>query len=134
PRLAVVVKAALPGRRDGPRPRLVTEDRRTRRLAAADLDRPVRALTRIRVRRGFNHQDPRQRAELARHLRDRAGDLLQDFVGADTATAPTDRPAPEIRPLRMAMRQHPCHQCPQREDHARWGERYLRLEREAGKL
>ena len=28
------------------------------------------------------------------------------------------------------MRAHPCHQCPEREDHARWAERWWRLRRE----
>ncbi|CAB4538069.1 unannotated protein [freshwater metagenome] len=32
--------------------------------------------------------------------------------------------------LRKEMRAHPCHQCPDRENHARWGERYHRLKKE----
>jgi ATP-dependent RNA helicase HelY len=32
------------------------------------------------------------------------------------------------------MRRHPCHDCPDREDHARYAERYLRLERETEAL
>src|SRR4029079_7704757 len=41
---------------------------------------------------------------------------------------------PEIRHLREAIRAHPCHACDEREDHARWAERYLKLEREASAL
>lgn len=36
--------------------------------------------------------------------------------------------------LRAAIREHPCHDCPDREDHARWAERYLKLQRETDTL
>ena len=36
--------------------------------------------------------------------------------------------------LRKRMQRHPCHQCPDRENHARWAERYWKLKREIGKL
>ena len=36
----------------------------------------------------------------------------------------------EITRLRAQLRAHPCHGCPDREDHARWGERYQKLERD----
>ena len=35
-----------------------------------------------------------------------------------------------IAELRRQMRRHPCHACPDREDHARWAERWWRLKRE----
>ena len=34
----------------------------------------------------------------------------------------------------MALRGHPCHGCPEREDHARWAERYFRLRRDTEAL
>ena len=37
----------------------------------------------------------------------------------------------DIERLRRQLRQHPCHGCPDREEHARQAERYHRLEREA---
>src|SRR5262249_10257459 len=37
---------------------------------------------------------------------------------------------PELARLRQELRQHPCHGCADREEHARWAERYLRLARE----
>jgi ATP-dependent RNA helicase HelY len=36
----------------------------------------------------------------------------------------------DIARLRAEIRRHPCHGCDQREDHARWAERYYRLLRE----
>jgi len=32
------------------------------------------------------------------------------------------------------MKEHPCHQCPDREDHARWAERWFKLDRDAATL
>lgn len=40
----------------------------------------------------------------------------------------------EIASLRKRMQRHPCHSCPDREQHARWAERYWKLERTISKL
>lgn len=40
----------------------------------------------------------------------------------------------EIGGLRRAMQRHPCHQCPDREHHARWAERYWKLRRTVDKM
>ena len=45
------------------------------------------------------------------------------MVDADAADERIDE-------LRRRLRAHPCHQCPDREDHARWAERWWRLHRE----
>ncbi len=39
-----------------------------------------------------------------------------------------------IAALQRHLRQHPCHQCPDREEHARWAERWWRLRRETDQL
>jgi len=40
----------------------------------------------------------------------------------------------QIASLRRRMQRHPCHQCPDREHHARWAERYYKLKRQTDKL
>ncbi|WP_404447291.1 DEAD/DEAH box helicase [Microbacterium marinum] len=40
----------------------------------------------------------------------------------------------EIQSVRRRMQRHPCHTCPEREDHARWAERYWKLRRRTDKL
>ncbi len=40
----------------------------------------------------------------------------------------------EIQSLRRALQRHPCHSCPDRENHARWGERHAKLSRQVAKL
>ena len=36
--------------------------------------------------------------------------------------------------VRRRLRQHPCHACPDREQHARWSERWLKLEKQTSQL
>lgn len=48
---------------------------------------------------------------------------------ANASRATRDQRQRQIAALRKRMQRHPCHQCPDREDHARWAERYWRLKR-----
>ena len=53
------------------------------------------------------------------------------------ATAPRatrEKRQRELGGLRRRMQRHPCHQCPDREHHARWAERYWRLKRTIDKM
>jgi len=40
----------------------------------------------------------------------------------------------QLTSLRKRMKQHPCHSCPDREQHARWAERWWKLKRETDRL
>ena len=40
----------------------------------------------------------------------------------------------EIAAVKRRLQRHPCHGCPDRESHARWGERYTKLKRRTDKL
>jgi ATP-dependent RNA helicase HelY len=129
--LAVVVDPGVRSPRDGPRPLVVTADRQARRLSLVDFPTPVEPLTRMRVAKTFNARNPQQRRDLANTLRDRTRDLPRTSARRGGSPAADD---PEVRRLREAIRSHPCHACEEREDHARWAERYLKLEREATTL
>ena len=118
---------------DGPKPHVLGQDRQIRRLTLADLSGPVDHVTQVRLPRGFNPRSPQSRRDLASTLR---------------AAVPHDPPSTrrsrggggdagedaQLVDLRRRMRAHPCHACPQREDHARWGERWNRLRRETDNL
>ncbi|MBC9733883.1 DEAD/DEAH box helicase [Nocardioides marmotae] len=128
---AVVVD---PGYSDeGPRPYVVTLDRQARRLAMIDFQTPVEALTRLRVPRSFNGRNPQMRRDLASALRDRTRDLPPAPVRRRKG-APDADVDPEVAELRRRLKDHPCHACPEREDHSRWAERYFKLERDAATL
>ena len=51
------------------------------------------------------------------------------------ASKKTDGPSGhELAKLRTALAHHPCHQCADRESHARWSERWWKLEKETDKV
>ena len=121
---------------EGPRPYVVTADRQARRLALIDFPTPVVAQARLRIPKTFNGRNPQMRRDLASALRERTRDLdpaLPRRAG-DRADRSRSHVDDEIAALRSQLRAHPCHDCPEREDHARWAERYLKLERDARTL
>jgi ATP-dependent RNA helicase HelY len=126
--IALVLDPGMRSEREGPRPTVLTVDRQVRRLSMVDFPKPVEPLGRMRVPSKFNPRNPQQRRELAQVLRDRT-DLLTDSVPRSRGQDPAAED-PELKRMRAELRAHPCHGCSDREDHARWAERYFRLDRE----
>lgn len=68
-------------------------------------------------------------------LRRKLTDLERSNKNLDALPrAHRDKRAAELARIRKSLKSHPCHSCPEREDHARWGERWWRLKRETDKL
>ncbi|GGU44556.1 DEAD/DEAH box helicase [Lentzea flava] len=111
------------------RPLVVTEDRWSGRLTSADFPAPVEVLGHIRLPRQVDVRSPKSRRDLASTVRNTG--IAVPSRGRKKTTADDD---PELATLRRALRAHPCHGCDQREDHARWGERYHRLLAETEQL
>ncbi|MET9548956.1 DEAD/DEAH box helicase [Streptomyces sp. NPDC006627] len=139
--LALVLDPGLPAGRanghrgfdhvDGPRPLVLTAERQVKRLASMDFPVPVEALERMRIPKSFNARSPQSRRDLASALRTKAGHIVPDRHRKGRAAAADDQ---EIARLRAELRAHPCHGCDEREDHARWAERYDRLKRDTAQL
>ncbi|QPE05781.1 DEAD/DEAH box helicase [Microbacterium schleiferi] len=53
---------------------------------------------------------------------------------ANASRQTRDKRQRQISELRRRMQRHPCHQCPDREHHARWAERYWKLNRTVSRL
>ncbi|MEN2741043.1 DEAD/DEAH box helicase [Microbacterium sp. X-17] len=53
---------------------------------------------------------------------------------ATASRATRDARQRELQSLRRRMQRHPCHQCPEREQHARWAERFAKLDRSTDAL
>jgi ATP-dependent RNA helicase HelY len=120
-----------PGRRtdnEGPRPMVLTANRHARRLAMVDFPTPIQAITRIRIPKSFNARNPQSRRDLASSLRNHAQGVAWKQDKPYREDGP--RHDPRIDALREKLRAHPCHACPDRESHARWAERYVKLERD----
>ncbi|MGQ0575827.1 MAG: DEAD/DEAH box helicase [Pseudonocardia sp.] len=124
--LAVVLDPGVTADGD-PRPLVLSEDRWAGRLSAADFPTPVEALGRMRLPKRVDHRAPRVRRDLASSLRN-TGIRAPDEPRRRSRGASSDDP--ELATLRRALRAHPCHGCTDREAHARWAERYARLDRE----
>ena len=126
--LAVVIDPG-DGPADDPRPLLLTEDRWAGRLSMADFPTPVEVLGRMRLPKRVEHRVPRVRRDLASALRETGIEVpsrsRRRSEAADDA---------ELAALRRALRAHPCHRCDDREAHARWAERYDRLDRDTDTL
>jgi ATP-dependent RNA helicase HelY len=123
----------------GPGPLVLTEGRQVKRLAVADFPVPAEVIDKIRIPGSFSPRSPQHRKDLAATMRNR----LASHEGAKGARRPVrasdwERTAPaaaeEITDLRRRLRRHPCHACPDRENHARYAERYFRLARETDAL
>ncbi|MFV0458398.1 MAG: DEAD/DEAH box helicase, partial [Actinomycetales bacterium] len=145
--VAVVIDPGRDAGLDGPRPVLLTLDRQVRTLSPGDVRDPVRTLDRVRVPAGFNPRNARAKRDLASTVRNV---LAEGARGrGDESTADGDQPATSsvsrahprshvgrseraartrVDRLRAELLEHPCHQCPEREQHARWANRHRRLE------
>jgi ATP-dependent RNA helicase HelY len=118
-----------------PRPLVLTEDRWAGRIAAAEFTSPVEAVARVRVPKHFNHRSPQARRDLAAIVRQAA--LAEMGPGRSARASRAGRGSgedEELLGLRRELRRHPCHACPEREEHARWAERRARLERDTDGL
>ena len=118
---------------DGPRPLVLTAERQVKRLNSVDFPVPVEPLDRMRIPKTFNPRSPHSRRDLASAMRSKAGTagIHAPKRHRERAAAADDT---EIARLRSAIRAHPCHGCDEREDHARWAERYHRLRRDTQAL
>src|SRR4029453_6436260 len=129
--LAVVLDAGITDLAD-PRSLVLTEDKWAGRLGAVDFPTPVSALARVRVPMNFNHRSPHARRDLASTLRTAR---VENDLGARKVkhrSAAADDPV--LDDLRRALRAHPVHALPDREERVRVAERWLRSVREADHL
>ncbi|MFC5187835.1 DEAD/DEAH box helicase [Actinomadura harenae] len=125
--LAVVLDPGLGRRSDGAAPLVLTAGASVQRLSIHDFPRPVEPVDRIRVPKSFSPRNPQMRRDLASTLRNKVSGDTRDRRRVRDTPAGDDA---EIARLRAELRAHPVHGCDQREDHARWAERFFRLERE----
>ena len=69
-------------------------------------------------------------------IRRELSDLEKKGAGrADVESrASRERRQHQLTALRRRLKQHPCHSCPEREAHSRWGERWWRLKKQTDQL
>ena len=151
-----------PNRADGPL--VLTEHGQLKQLSAVDFPVPAEPVEHLRIPNSFSERSPKHRRDLVSSMRSKiAGRDLdlpprrrrssagadEDFPertlssassGHDSADGGNgrDQDGPvtdgDIAELRRQIRRHPCHGCPDREQHARAGERYFRQQKEVEDL
>ena len=136
PGLAVVLSSDHESRE--PRPAVMTLDNQLRRIGLHDVEGPLSPITRIRIPKSFNAKVPKSRRDLASSVRNAirehrppAPPRRDDDFGRSAAAPNQEK---RIAELRRELRAHPCHGCSEREDHARWSERWWKLRQETDGL
>jgi ATP-dependent RNA helicase HelY len=128
---------------EGPRPSVLSVERQVRRLSLMDVPVPLEVATRVTVPKNFSGRDATQRRDLASTVRNALGAFFDsDDPTLGRGSNGTGRKGRKSRPdddeelnrLRRQLRSHPCHGCADREDHARWAERWFRLKKETDAL
>ena len=134
PGYAVVLSSDQSSRE--PRPTVLTLEKHLRRVSVQDLSGPLDPISRIRIPKSFNAQVPKDRRDLASSLRN----ALQErrpprrSSSVDFEYSGTAAQEQKISDLRTQLRSHPCHGCADREEHARWAERWWKLRRDTDGL
>ena len=142
-----------PNRADGPL--VLTLGGQLKQLSAADFPVPAEPVDRMRIPNSFSERSPKHRRDLVsamrakvegpRHTRRRAaagppvarmrrpnGGVAPLTPASDAGPAGTAEG--DIAELRRMLRRHPCHACPDREQHARFAERYFRAQKDADEV
>lgn len=115
----------------------ITDSAHLRHLYATDFQGPIRPISRCRVPRQFSGRTAQDRRDMASRMfaalrEEKPPRELEGAEGAPSA-AQTAR-SEEIERLRERLAAHPCHACPDREDHFRWYHRWARLRKETDAL
>jgi ATP-dependent RNA helicase HelY len=150
----LVLDPGEPGGFDGPRPTVLTQERQVKKLTLADAPAGLETVTTVKIPKAFNPRKPDARRDLVSSMRNALGALADDVPAAHSTTSPAGRRTgsaarggkalpgrrsdastdAELARLRKALKAHPCHACPERDDHARWAERWNKLKREHDQL
>jgi ATP-dependent RNA helicase HelY len=111
------------------RPLFINAQAQAQRIAVQEISGPVVRVGQVRIPKAFHHRKVHARRELADRLR-----ALTETVSRPDPSVSGQVDDDRIIELRRALRQHPCHGCADREQHARWAERAVRTAREIADL
>ena len=131
---AVVVFPA--GNPQNPRVGVVTDKAQLRRITVDDVAGPVEPVAGAALPQVVQVKTPAQRKDVAALMREAVRTGRPPAGGRRTAgfRLREDPAAPRVEELRRALRRHPCHGCQDREENARWGDRWWAMRREVSVL
>ncbi|MCT1830710.1 DEAD/DEAH box helicase [Brevibacterium luteolum] len=117
-------------------PTILTSFGKVWHLRPHEVTEPAQLLGHIRMPRKFNHRQVAARRQVIETMEaafDR-GQLTSPKGKHKTKHRPQRSGEAEIDEVRQQLRAHPCHSCPERENHARWAERLFKLQQETAQL
>ncbi|WP_300344320.1 DEAD/DEAH box helicase [Nesterenkonia sp.] len=121
-----------------PRPGVVTEQGKLRTVTVEDFSQPPEVVSTIRLPRKPQVKVPKVRRDLASSMR---AALMDRTPPRKNAPGPgfgfvegPPQAEEDAAQLQAQLRRHPCHSCSDREEHARWAERWWKLRRETDQL
>ncbi|MGI8427555.1 MAG: DEAD/DEAH box helicase [Actinomycetota bacterium] len=127
----IVVVGAQHSKRGDPLILALTANRRFARLGLNDFAQPPTIAgnleSALKAEELASHGKPRLDGQSRRRL---AQALDQMDLGGNSIASEQSPQESEAMALRAAVLGHPCHPCPDRERHAQWAERAVRLDRE----
>ncbi len=111
---------------------VITEEAQLRRIEVRDLDGPLIPLSKVKVAKKYQGKTPKERRDMVSRMRTALYENRPPREQAqqrwfNTADSPVEQ---EISRIRQQLRTHPCHGCSDRENHARWAERWWKLEKD----
>jgi ATP-dependent RNA helicase HelY len=121
---AVVISAATPQHGEEPRPLVLTSDRQIRRLNHHDGLHDLTPIGRVRIPKHFTSKDQKLRKSIAAQVRN----IAAEKTDTQRRLTKSQRLNPVVQDMRDQLKSHPCHGCADREAHARWGERYYKVQ------
>ena len=125
----VVLEPAKVRSDDAPRPLVIGLDRSIRRVGTQDFNGPPDVVARISISSAQSERSPKTRKELALRLRDATSQLT--IERKNRSSGATDE---SLIALRAELRNHACHGCHDREEHARWAQLQAKSLRESSQL
>jgi ATP-dependent RNA helicase HelY len=128
---AIVIQSNAGGKKESASPTVLTSDAQVRRLTLMDIPAPVDPVMNLNVPKHFNARNAKSRKDLAATMRVKVPHDPPPPRSSGSAGSGEEQ---RVSELRRQMRAHPCHGCPERENHARWAERWWRLRRETDRV
>ena len=120
-----------------PRPGVITEQGKLRNVTVEDFPQPPEVISGLRLPRKPQVKVPKVRRDLAASMRAAVGDRVPPRKNAPTGGfgfVEDSGGEEQVEQLQSQLHRHPCHSCSDREDHARWAERWWELKKETDQL
>lgn len=119
-----------------PRPGVITSEGKLRNVTVEDFTQPPEVIASLRLPRRPQVKVPKVRRDLASSMR---AALRERMPPRKNAPQPgfgfvEEEPAQQAEEVQAALRRHPCHTAPEREERVRWAERWWSLRKETDRI